>query len=377
MLLTGFCLGCIATVFLSVLRDFRHLLIGKLFLALLIAASAYLLHAYIPPDWQWLTSDLMTTLPALFWAICLLGFGSKHLINGPMLVVALYSFLAPALTRPFGDEFNQTDILQIFAWEFAYVCEYILICHGVYAVLSGWREDLLAERRKLRAYVLCILGATSLCVTLSMNFGLDSQLPLVVVSVCCVFCSQLMLLTRRDSLIRRVERAIDHGRENEVGLPAAFTSPKGADLDVSEALQEASSDDLPEALSEALCDLMAAGYYRSEKLTLKSLAKELNVPEHRLRHLINRRFKYKSFRDYINQLRVEEASQRLVIEHERPIQNIALDVGYRTMSSFNRAFKDIQACTPSEFRARRLSELHEEGHRSSYAGETANNQVLS
>jgi len=54
--------------------------------------------------------------------------------------------------------------------------------------------------------------------------------------------------------------------------------------------------------------------------------------------------------DILNQLRIAEASTRLRGEPETPVLNIALDVGYRNISSFNRTFKDMVKLTPTEFR---------------------------
>ncbi|WP_417501812.1 helix-turn-helix domain-containing protein [Marinobacter sp.] len=95
---------------------------------------------------------------------------------------------------------------------------------------------------------------------------------------------------------------------------------------------------------------MQQGYYRTEHLTLKMLAERLELPEYRTRALINKQLGYRNFNDYINQLRIAEASKRLISDPETPVLNIALDVGYRTLSSFNRAFREIKQSTPTEFR---------------------------
>jgi AraC-like DNA-binding protein len=97
--------------------------------------------------------------------------------------------------------------------------------------------------------------------------------------------------------------------------------------------------------------LMEQGFYRTEHLTLKMLATELTLPEYKTRALINQTMGYRNFSDYINQLRIKEAASHLLREPNTPILNISLDVGYRTLSSFNRAFKDIKNMSPSEYRA--------------------------
>ncbi|UZE96191.1 hypothetical protein [Alkalimarinus alittae] len=82
LLMTGFSLGCIAITFLIVTRDFGHLPVARVFLALLIAASAFLLNNVVSQDWKWLTADVMTMLPALFWLLCQLAFARRpHLLS--------------------------------------------------------------------------------------------------------------------------------------------------------------------------------------------------------------------------------------------------------------------------------------------------------
>ena len=100
---------------------------------------------------------------------------------------------------------------------------------------------------------------------------------------------------------------------------------------------------------------MQAGFYKTEKLTLKKLSVEIGVPEYRLRKVINQKLGYRNFNDYINQLRIAEAARRLVDDADVPILNVSLDVGYRSLSSFNRAFRDILDTTPTEFRQRSFS----------------------
>ena len=71
--------------------------------------------------------------------------------------------------------------------------------------------------------------------------------------------------------------------------------------------------------------------------------------------MINQKLGYRNFNDYINQLRIAEAGARLIAEPDTPILNIALDVGYRTLSSFNRAFKEILEQTPTAYRQSEVS----------------------
>ena len=56
-----------------------------------------------------------------------------------------------------------------------------------------------------------------------------------------------------------------------------------------------------------------------------------------------------SFSEYLRQKRVS-AAEDLLIHTGRSIQDIALDSGFGSVASFNRAFREIRGCTPSNYR---------------------------
>ena len=91
--------------------------------------------------------------------------------------------------------------------------------------------------------------------------------------------------------------------------------------------------------------------YRETGLTITQLAGLLAVPQYRLRQSINQGLGYRNFNDFLNSYRVREAAQRLKSDSEsHSILTIALDTGYRSLSSFNKAFKETYHCTPTAFR---------------------------
>jgi AraC-like DNA-binding protein len=55
---------------------------------------------------------------------------------------------------------------------------------------------------------------------------------------------------------------------------------------------------------------------------------------------------------YLARLRIAEASRRL-LEGDRPVKEIAIDVGYSSVPRFNTAFREQKQMTPLEWRARR------------------------
>ena len=79
------------------------------------------------------------------------------------------------------------------------------------------------------------------------------------------------------------------------------------------------------------------------------LAKSLNIQEYQLRRLINLKLNYRNFNDFINQYRVEEAKE-LLKNTDQQILNISMEVGFASIATFNRIFKNLVQTTPSNFR---------------------------
>ncbi len=91
--------------------------------------------------------------------------------------------------------------------------------------------------------------------------------------------------------------------------------------------------------------------YRDEDISLQFLAEKLSVSLHQLSQLINENFN-RSFPDFINTYRIEEAKKRLADPKtsDQNILSIAFDVGFNSRGGFNSVFKKHTGMTPSEFR---------------------------
>jgi AraC-like DNA-binding protein len=111
------------------------------------------------------------------------------------------------------------------------------------------------------------------------------------------------------------------------------------------------------ALLEALRKLIDRGkVYREPDLSIASLSQKLDIPEHRLRRLINRQLGHRNFSAFVNGYRLAEAQSALgdPAQAEVPILTIALDAGFGSIGPFNRAFKAHTGLTPTEYRRARL-----------------------
>ncbi len=91
--------------------------------------------------------------------------------------------------------------------------------------------------------------------------------------------------------------------------------------------------------------------YLDQKISLQSLTQELNTNSSYLSKVINY-YKDKTFTNYINDLRIEEAIERLKTEKQfrnYTIQAIAHESGFKSAQSFSRAFYKKTGIYPSYF----------------------------
>lgn len=93
--------------------------------------------------------------------------------------------------------------------------------------------------------------------------------------------------------------------------------------------------------------------YLLPNLKLNTISKKLNTSVLYVSQAINENIQ-KSFTDYINIFRVEEAKQKLLEPTPDTIFAIAIDVGFNSKSAFYYAFKKLTNMTPTEFRRKNV-----------------------
>ena len=104
------------------------------------------------------------------------------------------------------------------------------------------------------------------------------------------------------------------------------------------------------ALADKIRDLMTLDkLYQEPRYSRADLARELNVSENVLSRVVNGAF-MKSFRKLLNDHRVEEA-KLLLRDSDMQVTQIAFDVGFNSLASFNRVFKKTTGQAPTEYRA--------------------------
>ena len=109
-------------------------------------------------------------------------------------------------------------------------------------------------------------------------------------------------------------------------------------------------DDTTQALfDEIVAKVEGKQIYLEPGMSVSVLAGEVGLQAHYLSYVINTR-SGQNVKAWLNTLRVNDAKNRLMTEHETSILGIALMCGFNSKAAFNRAFKTETGMTPSNFR---------------------------
>ena len=226
-----------------------------------------------------------------------------------------------------------------------HVASIVVVVHAIWLAAAGRPDDLVERRRRFRVFFIVVVAIEVIAV-LTVELALATRTPpgwlsLTNVLVIAALTVGLMVPLLR---LRRVFFVPDR-----TAIDAA--EPGAAELNPAETV-----------LQRKLLASMDAGAYRETGLTIRSLASNLDYPEHQLRHLINGHLGFRNFSAFLNSYRIAEARDRLS-DPERiriPVLTTALELGYGSLGPFNRAFRESVGMTPTEFRQRSVSSANSE-----------------
>lgn len=91
-----------------------------------------------------------------------------------------------------------------------------------------------------------------------------------------------------------------------------------------------------------------AEHFSMPELTIVTVGKSLGYSQKKISKVMNDVFKM-SFKQYLTSIRIHEA-KRLLLETDRLVIDIALAVGFNSISNFNRVFKTSTQLSPLEYR---------------------------
>jgi AraC-like DNA-binding protein len=218
------------------------------------------------------------------------------------------------------------------------VLMFIFAVLGLWEAWRGRDDDLIEERRALR---LRLVGGVGLFVILTNavevlvqnDFAPDywrSLIELGVLMLTFGFCAAMF------------------GLRQAMLFAAMAPAPRPRALPPED-------DALIARLRQHMQDELA---WRDEGLTIAALAARLGEQEYRLRRAINGSLGHRNFAQFLNSYRLGEVKAALAdrAQREVPILTIALDAGFGSLGPFNRAFREAEGMTPSEWRAARLAD---------------------
>ncbi|MEL7487391.1 MAG: AraC family transcriptional regulator [Pseudomonadota bacterium] len=220
-----------------------------------------------------------------------------------------------------------------------------LLGHGMWLALKHRADDLVDPRRKFRLVFPIAVGIVGIAIAFGENIDEFRGLPESITFVHAIALAALIFffgfwLLSADAAFFAPDSFSDRTPQRSDSTAAAQATD-GA---------RAPTKDLP--AYRRLMELMDAGVYREEGLTVTSLAQKVGVPEHHLRRLINQELGFRNFSAFVNERRVADAKAQLA-DRDRArdqIATIALDLGFGSLAPFNRAFKRETGLTPTEFR---------------------------
>lgn len=93
--------------------------------------------------------------------------------------------------------------------------------------------------------------------------------------------------------------------------------------------------------------------YQEPQYGRKDFARELDVSEATVSRIINDQYR-ETVPQILNRYRIEEA-KGLLVDTKASIQVVAVEVGFNSLSTFNRVFKDFVGKTPSKFKVDAIS----------------------
>lgn len=269
-------------------------------------------------------------IPIFLWATCRIFFNDDATLPRPAVVigaVTLVLIIVGAFRSTPSSAFSDVDFVI-----FRLIPQVLKLGFVILAIrvsLQGREVDLVEPRRRARRWFALGLGLT-VAIVIATEIVTVFEVPVWLERVGMV--AMFALTVGLNLLLFKPNEAF------ELRAPPAPI----------EAPVPAFNDPLLLELQRLMTDERV---YADHDLRIASLAERLGIPEHKLRSTINGKLGYRNFNQYVNGYRIDEAARRLLSEPDLPVLSIALDVGFRSLSTFNQAFRGVKGCTPTEHRA--------------------------
>jgi AraC-like DNA-binding protein len=229
---------------------------------------------------------------------------------------------------------------------------------AVYWTIGYWRADLIEARRRTRAVVAIILSINVVASTILLRLIIPQNtianyhgyLGLSVATLALMIFLVLRLMSGEIGVLSGDQARVSPPAPPETAsqmVEIRPTKPRPAAEEI-----RRSEDDL--ALKRLDTLLREQHIHKESGLSLKQLAERVGLPEYRMRQLIHEHLRFRNFNSFLHAYRIRDAVKQLANPEKRttPILTIAQSVGYESVNTFNRGFKEVMDMTPSEYRER-------------------------
>lgn len=346
--------GATAALFLMavavVLARSRPLDAIRLLAAAMAASGAVYVIAtapFVPKSTLWWSLPIVAANPVIVWLWARATFDDDFVVrrwHGALWLIVVGIGFSVSLTWTAWPVFarNGGRLLSLVAL--------ILALSAIVQTVRTWRADLVAGRRRLRLaivalsvlFIVLLAGSDLLSISpgsVGISGSLLSTVGLLVVAV----LAGWSLFYPPSAIPAIMATAIDRPGDVTGITGIARTAPR----------TEGGRDSIAPVVLRRLDHLMSVErVYRHEGLTIAVLAAKLDLPEHRLRQVINEGLGHRNFNAFLNRYRIDEAKAALsdLSQRDVPVLTIAMDAGFQSIGPFNRAFKADTGVTPTEFR---------------------------
>ena len=328
-------------------RDARHLQQGRLAVAVCLCLGAMFIHT-MPPElglpYEIKAVAWIAHMPniSLLWLFGLSLFDDQFRIKPIHWAVIASEYVALSVAQTgFTYGYDAVGIAGITAKR---IINFSVLAHLLWTSLSGRGDDLIEQRRRMRYWFVAGAAVSALLVitTETLHFVLsgDPSDPDWLAALRSGTILPMILFATLWFLKMPAEAFSFESEPSKSKTAAPMIDPR----------DQVTYSRLVESMEETRV-------YREQGLSIGKLADRLNVPEHQLRALINKGLGYRNFSEFLNHYRLGDAKADLSDPEKAriPILTIAMDAGYASLATFNRAFKGAEGQTPSEFRASALN----------------------
>jgi AraC-like DNA-binding protein len=313
-----------------------------LYILLMLCGSCYLLGALFSPIeinsvlW-WFGRMGGNALPGVFWLVSLSVFGDHSVLKRWQYIVASLTLLVPMIVTIiqmlFSISLKDYEGIYGLTTYGALLLELVLISHALVIAAKHWRDDLVQERRYIRGGVITVSSLyIILVIVFEQLFKVDWPQLTVITSFLLAFLvtgiNFFLFQLKESSLFETVQShmpVLDLNRQESQGALA---------------------------LVKIVKSMAEEKIYQQDGLTISGLSRHLAIHEYKLRNIINGDLNYRNFNDFLNFYRIKEVTENLIAPAfvHLPILTLALESGFRSLSSFNKAFKNTNGITPTEYR---------------------------